>query len=86
MFQRQFDGRFARQTRLHEDGVHPVLVHGRENRVELLRATDHENPDRNVQCSAAKLDLFDERPAERIGRIGQDRYTTRGRQHLANEF
>src|SRR5262247_4061876 len=71
VLQRQLGGALGRQAGLNDDGVGPVSLHRGESAFELLIVV---NPDR-VDCGsggfAAKLDLFEERFGEGIGRVGQ---------------
>src|SRR5262245_29297975 len=86
VLQRQLGGALARQAGLNDDGVGSVSLHRGESALELLIVA---NPDR-VDCGsggfAAKLDLFEERFGEGIGRVGQSGDPARRRQHVADQL
>src|SRR5262245_3233316 len=86
VLQRQLGGALARQAGLNDDGVGPVSLHRGESALELLIVA---NPDR-VDCGssgfAAKLDLFEARFREGVGRVGQSGDPARRRQHVADQL
>src|SRR6202048_2748211 len=86
MLERQLGGAFARQAGLNDHGIGPLLLHRRESPIELLAAADPDAVDRSSAGFAAKLDLFEERFGEGIGRIGQSGHAACRRQHFPNEF
>src|ERR1700676_5774645 len=86
MLQRQLGGAFARQAGLNDDGIGPLFLHRGESGLELLPAADLDGVDRSSGDFAAKLDLFEERFGEGVGRIGQSGHAARRWQHLPNEF
>src|SRR4029450_9223748 len=86
MLQRQFGGAFAGQAGLNDDGIGPLLLHRGESALELLCAADPDGVDRSPGGFAGKLDMFEERFGEGIGRIGQSGPAASRWQQLPDEF
>src|ERR1700738_3666991 len=86
MLERQLGGALARQAGLNDHGIGPLLLHRGKSPIELLAAADPDAVDRSSAGFAGKLDLFEERFGEGIGRIGQSGHAACRRQHFPNEF
>jgi hypothetical protein len=86
MLQRQLGGAFARQAGLNDDGIRPVFFHRGESGLELVTAADPDRVDRRSGGFAAKLDLFEERFGEGIGRVGESGHAAHRRQHVADQL
>src|SRR3989440_9215896 len=77
MLQRQLGGALGRQAGLNDYGIGPVFLHRGESGLEFLAAVDPDSIDRGSGRFAAKLDLFEERFEEGIGRVRQSRHAAR---------
>src|SRR3954452_10273974 len=77
MLQRQLGGALGRQAGLNDYGIGPVFLHRGESGLEFVATLDPDSVDRGSGRFAAKLDLFEERFEERIGRVRQSRHAAR---------
>jgi hypothetical protein len=64
----------------------PSFSIGGESGLEFLATLDPDSVDRGSGRFAAKLDLFEERFEEGIGRVRQGRHATRRWQHVADQL
>src|SRR6266576_112283 len=86
MLQRQLGGALGRQAGLNDYGIGPVFLHRGESGLEFLATLDPDSVDRGSGRFAAKLDLFEERFEEGIGRIRQSRHAARRWQHVTDQL
>jgi hypothetical protein len=85
MLERQLGGAFARQAGLNDHGVGP-LFSSAAKAASNSSAADPDGVNRSSGGFAGKLDVFEERFGEGIGRIGQSGHAACRRQHFPNEF